>query len=272
MTVDAVLGEGRQKESMATIKLGELLVKAKVLQEVQLKAALAEQQKWGGKLGEILVRMNFLTEDLLVKALSKQLALPVVNLDSIQGVPPHVKAKVPAAVARDLGLVPLQLRDEGKTLVAAVSDPLNLDLVDSLRAQTGCRIIIQLAGRTSIQRAFNRFYEGEGDVSDVEGSFKVIDAGGRTVVRNAPSAPGPAFEPMRETRTDSKGSMPRASLSDVPVAGKPPPPVTNNSAVDILRGVEDVQRKEVAALKALVELMIEKGIFTRNEYLEKVKR
>ena len=40
---------------MANIKLGDLLVKANVLNESQLKSALAEQQKWGGKLGEILV-------------------------------------------------------------------------------------------------------------------------------------------------------------------------------------------------------------------------
>jgi hypothetical protein len=266
---------------MATIKLGELLVKAKVLQETQLKAALAEQQKWGGKLGEILVRMNFLTEDLLVKALSKQLALPVVNLDAIQGVPPHVKTKVTAVMCRDLSLVPLQLRDEGKTLVVAISDPLNLDLTDTLRAATGCKIVTQLAGRSQIQRAFSRFYEGEADLGDSEGSFKLIDAGGRTVVKvkgqNPSSAsPAPAFEPVREGRISNSSpnipAVPRPTLQDVPSETKPAPPITNGSAVELLREIEEVQRKEVAALKALVELMIEKGVFTRNEYLEKVKR
>jgi hypothetical protein len=40
----------------------------------------------------------------------------------------------------------------------------------------------------------------------------------------------------------------------------------------MLRAVEDVQRKEVAAIKAMVELLIEKGVFTREEYLAKVRR
>ena len=80
---------------MASIRLGDLLVKAKVISDSQLKAALAEQQKWGGKLGELLVRMNFLTEDMLVKALSKQMNVPAVNLEAVAGVPPHVRAKVP---------------------------------------------------------------------------------------------------------------------------------------------------------------------------------
>src|SRR3954468_22752503 len=102
---------------MATIKLGELLIKANVLQETQLKSALAEQQKWGGKLGDILVRMSLVTEDLLIRALSKQLGIPAANLDAVQGIPPHVRTRVPANVARDLGVLPIQLRDEGKTLL-----------------------------------------------------------------------------------------------------------------------------------------------------------
>ena len=81
---------------MAQIKLGELLIKANVHQESQLKAALAEQAKWGGKLGEILVRMSLVSEDILVRALSKQLNIPAVNLDAVQTIPGHLRAKIPA--------------------------------------------------------------------------------------------------------------------------------------------------------------------------------
>ncbi len=169
---------------MATIKLGELLIKANVLNEGQLKAALAEQQKWGGRLGDILVRMNLLTEDILVRALSKQLAIPAVNLETVQGIPPHVKAKIPASTARDLVALPYQLRDEGKTLVVAMAEPQNIDTLDHLRAVSKCRIVPNVAGRSAIMRAFGRFYEGEADVSDFEGSFKVMDAQGRTLVKS----------------------------------------------------------------------------------------
>ena len=40
----------------------------------------------------------------------------------------------------------------------------------------------------------------------------------------------------------------------------------------MLRGVEETQRRSVAALKAMVELLIEKGVFSRDEYLARVKR
>lgn len=243
---------------MATIKLGELLLKAKVLQEVQLEAALAEQRKWGGKLGEILVRMNFLSEDLLIKALSKQLGLPVISLDTIQGIPPHVKAKVPVATARDLFAVPIQLREDGKVLVVAVSDPLNMELVDTLRAVSGCRLQVQIAGRAQIQRAFARFYEGSADGSDFEGSFKVIDSSGRTLVKS-----------LREVEQDHDEKL--AAKAEA-VAAPRPAAAPVSAAAELLRNLEEVQRKEVAALKALMELMIEKGVFTRDEYLAKIRR
>ncbi len=248
---------------MATIKLGDLLVKAKVLQEPQLKAALAEQAKWGGRLGEILVRMSLLTEDVLVRALSKQLAIPAVNLDAIQGIAPHVKAKIPLEVARDLQVVPLQMRDDGRTLVVAMSEPQNIKSTDLLRARSGCRIVVHLAGHTSIQRAVARFYDGEADLSDYEGSFKVVDAQGRTVVKSIAEV-----EKQGAARAAPPPEPPRVSLSDVPAQKRP----AAGDPVELLRTVENVQRNEVAALKAMVELLIEKGVFSREEYLARVKR
>ncbi|MFY0521792.1 hypothetical protein ACN28I_00765 [Archangium gephyra] len=250
---------------MAQIKLGELLIKANVLQESQLKAALAEQAKWGGKLGEILVRMNLVSEDILVRALSKQLAIPAVNLDAVKEIPPHVLNKVPLQTARDFAVLPLQLRDDGKTLVVAISDPLNVRQLDELRAVTKCRIVPNVAGRTAIARSMARFYDDQGELADADTNFKVVDAQGRTVVKNmnapvAPPAPAPA-------RTPAPAPMPNAPSREMaPVRGG------NGSPVELLRSVEEVQRKEVAALKAMVELLIEKGVFTRDEYLAKVKR
>ncbi|MBN1210314.1 MAG: general secretion pathway protein GspE [Myxococcaceae bacterium] len=246
---------------MAQIKLGELLIKANVLQESQLKAALAEQAKWGGKLGEILVRMSLVSEDILVRALSKQLNIPAVNLDAVQTIPPHVRTKIPAQTARDFAVLPLQLRDDGKTLVVAVADPLNVRHLDELRAITKCRILPNVAGRTAIARAYARLYEEQAELGEADTNFKVMDAQGRTLVKNIKDVNGAGGAPSQQ-------AAPRS-------APPPPPPaaraVSGNPA-ELLKTVEEVQRKEVAALKAMVELLIEKGVFTREEYLAKVKR
>ena len=256
---------------MASIRLGDLLVKAKVITDSQLKAALSEQQKWGGRLGEILVRMRSLSEDMLVKALSKQLAVATVNLDAVQDVPPHIKAKVPTEMARDLQALPLQLRDEGKTLVVVMAEPQNLKHLDSLRAASRCKVIPQIAGRHAIARAFARFYEQGEDLGGAEGAFKVVDAMGNTVIkagdevarqeaaRRLASPPAAPFSPGAPKRSVAFGDELPTSL-----ANKPPS--------EVLRLLEEAQRKEVAALKGMVELMIEKGVFTRDEYLAKVRR
>lgn len=256
---------------MAQIKLGELLIKANVLQESQLKAALAEQAKWGGKLGEILVRMSMVSEDILVRALSKQLNIPAVNLDAVQVIPPHVRSKIPAQTARDFAVLPLQLRDDGKTLVVAVADPLNVRHLDELRAITKCRIVPNVAGRTSIARAYQRLYEENAELGEADTNFKVLDAQGRTVVKDMrPGAPQTGSAPAAPVPTPAARPMPtpaRPSTGGMPAVGS-----GGGSPAELLKTVEEVQRKEVAALKAMVELLIEKGVFTREEYLAKVKR
>lgn len=259
------------------IRLGDLLVKAKVISESQLKAALAEQQKWGGKLGELLVRMNFLTEDMLVKALSKQMNVPSVNLESIQSIPPHVKAKVPPEVARDLVALPLQLRDEGKTLLVAMAEPQNIKQLDTLRSVSRCRITPQLSGRQAIARAFTRFYEGEAELEEAESSFKLVDSQGHTLIKNADEVKAarkatnpaqPAAAPPRAANVPpAAAAAPRTST-----LGELPASMANKTPAEMLRTIEEAQRKEVAALKGMVELLIEKGVFSREEYLAKVKR
>lgn len=256
---------------MASIRLGDLLIKAKVISESQLKAALVEQQKWGGKLGELLVRMNFVTEDMLVRALSKQMGVPSVNLESVPGVPPHVRAKIPAEVARDLVALPLQLRDEGKTLVVAMAEPQNLKQIDLLRSVTRCRIVTQLAGRQAIARSFGRFYQGEAEMEEADANFKLVNSQGGTLIKEIggqervppPPPPQPA---MKISPPAPVPVAPRAStLAEQPAAQA-------KSPGDMLRTIEETQRKEVTALKGIVELLIDKGIFTREEYLAKVKR
>jgi hypothetical protein len=233
------------------IKIGDLLVKAGVITELQLKAALAEQQQWGGKLGDILVRMEFLTEEVLVRALSKQTGIARADL---AGDPDRdALAQVPAEVAEEFGLVPISLGDG--VLIVAMSDPLNLQVTDHLRSLTGVKIEAQLAGNTAIRNAISRWYRGEELNQEAEqtGSLKIVDNSGQSVVtldarKKAKDAPLPPRE--------APGSDDSA----------------RRTAIEVLRGVEDTQRRSVAALRAMVELLIEKGVFSRDEYLARVKR
>src|SRR2546428_3334754 len=230
------------------IKIGDLLVKAGVITDLQLKAALAEQSQWGGKLGDILVRMEFVTEEVLVRALSKQTGIPRADLSGEAN--QAAIERVGPETAEEFNMVPLSLKDEGRTLLVAMSDPGNVMITDHLRTMTGCRIEAQLAGASAIRAAIFRWYRGEELSEDAQSSMKIVNNSGDSVVT------GDAQQRVQKE----------------PPAGRNGNGQARPSAVEVLRGVEETQRRSVAALKAMVELLIEKGVFPREEFLSRVKR
>jgi hypothetical protein len=261
------------------IRIGDLLVKAGVISDAQLKQALAEQHQWGGKLGDILVRMEFVTEEVLVRALSKQSGIPRADLSG-EGQRGALE-KVPPEMAEEFGLVPLSLQDDGRTLLVAMSDPLNIMVTDHLRSMTGCRVVAQIAGTQSIRDAISRWYRGTSLNTDSDpNSIRIVNNAGAAVAVTAVGRPRPAS--IGPTSSGITGAGLRAVPAPPPpppgtgsapgASAPPPPPAPSLSAVDVLRGVEETQRRSVAALKAMVELLIEKGVFSREEYLGRVKR
>lgn len=258
------------------IKLGELLLRVKVVTDAQLETALAEQEKWGGKLGQILVRMGYLSEDLLTKALAKQLGIPRVDLEKSTPAPMAMR-KVKAELAEGYAVLPLEVRDEGKTLLVAMADPLNIRAMDELRATTGCKIEAVLAGETEIRKRIGQAYSAEDLREAGAEEFKITDAQGNTVMKKIddilpPSAPqaGPPPPPIAEPPPPPIAAAPQPP----PPAPAAPPPASSGGSdpISILEKVERTQRKEVQILKALVELLIERGVFTRDEYLAKVSK
>ena len=65
------------------MRLGDLLIKQKVLTEDELQKALALQKGSGKKIGEVLVDEGFISEEMIVRALQMQLGLKVVQLAGV---------------------------------------------------------------------------------------------------------------------------------------------------------------------------------------------
>lgn len=144
---------------MAHIKLGELLVRAGHLAPEALQSALDEQKKWGGRLGRILMEMDLVSEDILMKALSKQLGLPLAELDR-PDVPQELLARIDARFAMENRLCPERYDAGTRTLTVAVEDHLNLPAVDEVAAKTGIRIITSLAPSKAIEAGLALLYPG----------------------------------------------------------------------------------------------------------------
>ncbi|MBZ0238481.1 MAG: hypothetical protein K8M05_39575, partial [Deltaproteobacteria bacterium] len=140
---------------MARKRLGEILIEAGLIDETGLRAALIEQRRYGGPLGRVLVDMRMVGEEDLVQALSKQLAVPLVDLDTLE-IPQAVLDLVSADQAEAQGVIPFA--QPMKFLDVAMIDPTNLTIVDELRIKTHLNVRTYLAGPKAIERALARFY------------------------------------------------------------------------------------------------------------------
>ncbi len=253
---------------MARRKLGEILIQAGVLDDAALRAALGEQRRWGGHLGRILVDMNLVSEEVLVQALSQQLNFPVVNLEH-RGVHPDVLELVPADLAEQFGVMPFNR--EGKFLDVAMIDPTNLGITDELRIRTQLNVRPYLAGPKAMEKALARFY-GKGTAGfashtydprflsspELPANMQMVDLGGKTPAPavtpgGGPTvAPGPALTPQVNLRTAEQAAEVRALQERI-------------------SRLEALVARDEEVLRKLLGLLVEKGIATRDEILERLK-
>jgi Type II secretion system (T2SS), protein E, N-terminal domain len=146
-------------------KLGELLVAAGVIDELQLKSALGHQRQWGGRIGHILLDLHFIDDLTLARTLAEQLGLEMIGLRTAP-LDLAVVRFLPQALAERLLVFPVSFTPDAETggiLTVAFSDPTNLAGLDEVRFQTGKVVIPAVATESEVAWAIRRFYYGEED-------------------------------------------------------------------------------------------------------------
>ncbi len=144
-------------------RLGEMLVDAGLVTQEQVAKALEYSKKNGIRLGRALIRLNFVDEDDVIRTISDQLNIPHVDVGNIL-FDPEVVTLVPETFARKNKLIPLFLVDD--TLTVAVSDPLNVYIIDDLANIVERRVNVVISSEQDIQTALDHFYARETDVAD----------------------------------------------------------------------------------------------------------
>jgi type IV pilus assembly protein PilB len=135
------------------LKLGELLLKAQLVNQQQLTKALDEQKNSGGKLGEILQRLGFVTEDDIIECLSHQFGVPSINLRHFE-IDPNVAKIIPVDLARKYNVIPVN--KTGATLTLAMTDPTNIFAMDEITFMTGYRVEPVVASEEAIRERIDR--------------------------------------------------------------------------------------------------------------------
>jgi general secretion pathway protein E len=143
--------------------LGEILSEICGLPENQLRQALEIQQEKGGRLGEILVRRKVITEADLLNALSVQWDLPVSMTLPFEDLDTAFTHRTPIQFLKKFKLVPVITREIS---TIAMNDPSEFQALDDLRRLLGMDAPVVLAPTSVILSLINAAYDVSGDSAE----------------------------------------------------------------------------------------------------------
>jgi len=137
-------------------RLGDLLVKEKVITSEQLEQATKLQKESHTRLGSALVKLGFLSDEDVTNFLSRQYGVPAINNLSYLEIDPAVVKLIPYETAKWLQILPLSR--VGASLTIAMVDPTNVFAMDEVKFMTGFNIEPVVASESSIIEGIDKAY------------------------------------------------------------------------------------------------------------------
>ncbi len=131
------------------------LLREGIIDESRLARAKEEAQAKGLKLSDCLVALGYVTEETIFRALASFCEMRFVQ-PAREPVAEDVAAAVPARFATHYNFVPVSARNG--TLVVAISDPLNTQLLDDIRMVLKRRVEPVVATPTEIAAVIKELY------------------------------------------------------------------------------------------------------------------
>ena len=139
--------------------LGEMLVEAGIITNMQLEEALDIQRKTQGKrLGTILRELGYADDQIIMSVLEAQLGVPFVDLTSVQ-IPQEMIKLVPVNIAKKHKLIPLKV--ENDLLYVAMEDPFSFLAIEDVRRVARMEVKTFLAKAEQILAAIDKLYSRE---------------------------------------------------------------------------------------------------------------
>ncbi|MBL8916173.1 MAG: general secretion pathway protein GspE [Archangium sp.] len=244
-------------------KLRDLLLKAKVVDEFQMRAGMGRLEQWGGRLSGVLVEMGFCDDETMVNALSQALRVPVAHLGMVPK-DPAMLAKVDVAFCEEHGVFPVSLQNRVATV--AMSDPTELDTVDLLSNKLNARVQVVVSPESEIKIAIAKHYRGVAPPATRKKDNRARDAHieatkGEVFELDASPPPKPGEAPTSSRAWMNKSPSANTMLDEF----FEEEPKTEGFSAEELKRVQaavENQKKTTAILTALQSLLAEKG-YTR---------
>ncbi|GEL69120.1 general secretion pathway protein GspE [Myxococcus virescens] len=274
-------------------RIGDILVKARVIDDLQLRSALATHDQWGGRLSRIIADLGLATDDVITEAICQGLGMQRIQLGNVTR-DAGALSRVDVSLAEQKAVFPVSLKDNGKTLVLAMADPTDLGTLDQVAAKSRARVVVMVAGEREIEHAILRHYRGQepvvstrfggnkrpssSDAPEDEDEFKVVDMSGNTVVKRIAdiTPPAPAAAPPPAPRAPERATAPGAGASaadilDEILAGGTPANEWTDEDLKRLQTVQQNQEKSSKILRALLELLLEKNQLQQRELAARMR-
>ncbi len=163
-------------------RLGDLLVKEKVITAEQLEQATKLQKETHVRLASALVKLNFLSDEDVTNFLSRQYGVPAINLSYFE-IDPAVIKLIPYETAKRYQILPLSR--VGASLTIAMVDPTNVFAMDDIKFMTGFNIEPVVASESSIVEGIDKSYgtSKEEELESVMASMNDLGDGGDVEVQ-----------------------------------------------------------------------------------------
>ncbi len=139
----------------ARMRLGDMLIHARVIDPGQLELALQHQARFGGRLGSVLVSLGYISEEELESSLGRQLGLAVSEVESIHP-PSNVLKLVPERLIRRSEIIPLAL--DGRTLTVGMTNPFDQTALQELKFLGFNKIETRLITENTLRRFLSTHY------------------------------------------------------------------------------------------------------------------
>jgi hypothetical protein len=139
------------------VKLGELLLKEKMITPDQLNEGLKYQMIYGIRLGSSLIELGYVEEEALADLLSRKMGVPCIGREELESIPKELLISFPRRLVELYHVVPLKL--EGQRLSVAISDPTNFAAIEEIGFATGYVIQPNIALDVHIARVLARHYK-----------------------------------------------------------------------------------------------------------------
>ncbi len=140
--------------------LSELVRERNLLSTEQYREIEEEHERTGKSLSQVMIDFGLVSEEQLLRAVAEHLSLEYVNLEDVDFTQPILRA-MPASVARMYGAVPIALT--GNTVIVAVIDPYNPQLVGELSFILGKDVQLAVAPVKQIEEAIQKYFGEESE-------------------------------------------------------------------------------------------------------------